>query len=146
MHDIKYLLAMSLLACSQACAEIYKCTGAQGEIRYSDEPCDGKSTVITPRTAPGVDEDAERRMDRTRRLLRAYQEEHQQEQREAEEQKLRKQERKRNCTRARNRLQQILRASRVYRIDDDGNRADLTDEQRAETTARARAEVAQWCE
>jgi hypothetical protein len=51
----------------------------------------------------------------------------------------------RNCKQARIRYRQITEANRVFRVDEDGNRVILSDEERAESTAHARQAVEQWC-
>ena len=56
-----------------------------------------------------------------------------------------KERRQKNCNNARDRYQRIISASRLYDLDEQGNRVTLTDDQRARSTERARAEVEQWC-
>jgi hypothetical protein len=140
------LVVAALLLCSPGVrGEIYKCTDAHGTVRYSDQPCEGKSTIITPRVAPQADGNSAERMDKTRRLLRAYQEEHAEEQRRRAEQQAEKEQRQRNCANARDRLRQYTQASRLYQLDEGGNRVILSDEERRRATENARAEVARWC-
>jgi hypothetical protein len=127
-------------------AEIYKCTDAQGSTRYSDKPCAGNAIIITPEPAPQVSEDTAGRMDKTQRLLRAYEAEHAEERRKEAEQKAEQEQRKRNCIVARNYERGVTRSNRVYRTDESGQRIDLTFEERAAEEARARAEVTRWCD
>jgi hypothetical protein len=134
-----------LLVCTGVTAEIYKCTDAQGRTRYGDKPCAGSSVIITPRAAPVVSEDAVGRMDKTQRLLRAYEAEHEEARRAEAEQKAEQEQRKYNCARAQAYERGVTRASRVYRTDDAGQRVDLTTEERTATEAKARSEVARWC-
>ena len=135
-----------LLVSTGAMAEIYKCTDAQGKTRYGDRPCAGGSTIITPRPAPVVSEDGARRMDKTQRLLRAYEAEHAQAQSVEAELKAEQEKRKNNCARASNYERGVTQASRVYEIDGAGKRVDLSFEERAATEARARAEIARGCD
>ena len=139
------LAALALLVSSGAAAEIYKCIDARGGTRYSDKPCAGSAVIITPETAPVISEEAAGRMDRTRRLLRAYEAEHEEERRAEAEQQAKLEQRKGNCARAQAYERGVTQASRVYRTDESGQRFDLTTEERAATEARARAEVARWC-
>ena len=136
----------ALLTSTNGLAEIYKCRDAQGKVQYADKPCAGESSVITPRAAPKVDENSEQRMQKTRRLLRAYQEEDAREKEQQAEVKAEKQERKRNCANARDRYQRFLQASRIFKLDDEGNRVIFTDEERAQSTEHARLEVERWCD
>jgi len=139
------LAGLALLVTTGTSAEIYKCTDAQGRTRYGDKPCAGSSVIITPKAAPVVSEDAAGRMDKTQRLLRAYEAEHEEVRRAEAEKKAEQEKRKRNCARAQSYERGVTRASRVYRTDDAGQRIDLTTEERAATEAKARAEVARWC-
>ena len=144
---VKALAGLALLVTTTAVpAEIYKCTDAQGRTRYGDKPCTGTSVIITPKPAPVVSEDSIGRMDKTQRLLRAYEAEHEEVRRAKAEQKAEQEMRKRNCARAQSYERGVTRASRVYRTDDAGQRIDLTTEERAATEAEARAEVARWCD
>ena len=139
------MYVLCLLACAPVAAEIYKCTDPQGAVHYSDKPCAGESTVFTPRTAPKADADSTQRKDKTRRLLRAYREEQAEAEHEDARQKHERQQREMNCANARNRLDGYLRASRLYRVDQEGRQVNLTAEERARSTDKARAEVELWC-
>lgn len=142
----RYLCAMCLLICTPATAEIYKCTGPQGAVHYTDKPCVGDTTVFTPRAAPKADADSEQRRDKTRRLLRAYREEQAEAEQAAARQQLEQQQRKQKCTNARQRLDLFLRASRLYRLDKDGKQVNLSAQERTQSTDKARAEVKLWCD
>ena len=135
-----------LLVCTGVSAEICKCTDVQGRTQYGDKPCAGSPVIITPRTAPAVSEDTAGRMDKTQRLLRAYEAEHEEVRRAEAEQQAEQEQRKHNCARAQSYQRGVTRASRVYRTDEAGQRIDLTTEERAATEAEARAEVARWCD
>jgi hypothetical protein len=140
------IFVVALLTSTNGLAEIYKCSDAQGNVQYADKPCAGESSVITPRSAPKVDENSEQRMQKTQRLLRAYQEENIQKKEQQAEARAEKQERKRNCASARDRYQRFLQASRVFRLDEEGNRVVYTDAERAQSTEHARLEVERWCD
>jgi len=142
---ISLIAGLALFVSTGATAEIYKCTDVQGKTRYGDKPCAGDAVIITPEAAPEVSEDTAGRMDKTQRLLRAYEAEHAEERRKEAAQKADEEKRKRNCIRAQNYERGVTHASRVYRTDKDGQRIDLTNEERAETEAKARAEVKRWC-
>jgi hypothetical protein len=139
------LAALGLLVSASATAEIYKCTNARGGTRYSDKHCTGSAVIIIPEPAPAISDDAAGRMDRTQRLLRAYEAEHDEERRAQAEQKAEQEKRKQNCARAQAYERGVTRASRVYRSDEAGQQFDLSTKERAATEAKARAEVARWC-
>lgn len=128
-----------------AFAEIYKCRDANGKLQYTDKPCAGESSVFTPEKAPGVDEGNDERMRKTNKLLDAMQAERNQEKKAAAEQKAEKERRQRNCNNARDRYRNITHASRLYGLDNEGNRVVLNDAQRTQSTEQARATVERWC-
>ena len=140
------LAGLAMLVTGGVMAEIYKCTDAQGRVRYSDKPCAGSAEIFTPEPAPVVSEDTAGRMDRTRRLLRAYDAENAEQRRAEAEQQAEQEKRKRNCARAKSYERGVTQSSRVYRTDESGQRFDLNFEERAVAEAEARAEVARWCD
>ena len=85
-------------------------------------------------------------MQKTRRLLDAMEAERNEEKRNAEQARAEKEKRKRNCGIARERYRQLTSASRLYDLDEEGNRVILNDPQRAQVEARAKADVEQWCD
>jgi hypothetical protein len=146
MKKITVFFVACMLASMNAAAEIYKCTDAEGKVHYGDKTCEGESTIFTPRASPGADEYAGERREKTRRLLRAYQEEHAEEKQKAAELKAEKEQRTKKCSHARNRYRQMTEAGRIYRIDKDGNHIDYTEEERAAAIARERAAIEKWCD
>jgi len=129
-----------------AAAEIYKCTGEGGAVQYTDQPCAGLATIITPSAAPGIDAHVAGRRQRTDKLLRAYREEHAEEQRAQAEAEAALQKRRQECTRARSFLAQVTHAGSLYRVAEDGNRVNLNDAERATLLAKAEEDVAHWCD
>jgi hypothetical protein len=85
-------------------------------------------------------------MQKTRRLLDAMQSERNEEKRLAAEAKAEKEKRKRNCGISRDRYRRLTTASRLYDLDEEGNRVILNDTQRAQSEARAKADVERWCD
>ena len=139
-------LLVALLGSMPLQAAIYKCTDAQGDTQYSDEPCGRNATEFVPRAAPAPAGDAAERMDKTQRLLRAYDVENAERQRQETEALTARAEAEKNCVTARDRLRNVTRARALYRLDEDGNRVALSFEERAAAEEQARAAVARWCE
>ena len=139
-------LLVVLFGCTQLYAEIYKCTDAQGETQYSDEPCGSNATVFVPSAAPVPGGDVAERRDKTERLLRAYELKNAEQQRLQTEERAARDESEKNCTRARNRLRNVTQARGLYRLDDDGSRVALSFEERAASEEKARVAVARWCD
>ena len=142
---ILFPLLVFLLACRPLHAEIYKCTDARGDTQYSDEPCGGHATVFVPKAAPAPAGDAAQRLDKTQRLLRAYELENAERQRKETEARTARAESEKNCSRARDHLRNITRARALYRFDEEGNRVALSFDERAASEEEARAAVASWC-
>ena len=143
---VSLLLFAGTAASTTASAAIYKCTDAQGATRYADKPCADNAVIITPKPAPAVSEESTSRRDKTQRLLRAYEAEHEETQRAEAEEKATRERRTRNCALARNYQRSVTQAGRLYRTDAAGERIGLSDAERAATEASAGAEVARWCD
>jgi len=139
------VLLVVLLGCAPLQAEIYKCTDAQGDTQYSDEPCGGNASVFVPRAAPAPAVDAAERADKTQRLLRAYDVENAEQQRKETAALAAREDAEQECTRARDRLRGVTQARAVYRLDEDGNRVVMSFEERAASEEKARAQVEHWC-
>ena len=139
-------LFVVLLVCTPLQAAIYKCTDAQGDTQYSDEPCGDDTTVFVPRAAPAPAGDAAERMDKTQRLLRAYDVENAERQRQETAARTAQAEAEKNCVTARDRLRNITQARALYRLDEDGNRVVLSFDERSASEEQARAAVERWCE
>lgn len=142
------LLLASFLGGAMA-AEVYKWTDEQGRVHYGDKPPEqgARSVDVDPGPASGspLPSDAERR-DKTRRLLRAYEEERRIKQQREQRQEAKAAERRKRCAWARDRLRRYRQAGRLYDLDDQGNRKILDDSQRQQAEARAAQDVSQWCD
>ncbi len=140
------ILLVALLGCTPLQAAIYKCTDAQGDTQYSDEPCGHNATEFVPKVAPAPAGDAAERMDKTQRLLRAYDVENAERQRQETAARTARAEAEKNCIDARERLRSITRARALYRLDEDGNRVVLSFDERAAAEEQAGAAVQHWCD
>ena len=146
MNTRYFIAACMMFAPALAGAEIHECIGEDDVVQYRDTPCDDISSSFKPLTKPAGSASPDQRMDKTRKLLRAYEDErHLQRDQQAME-KAEKAERQRNCNQARDRLRNITTAGTLYRIEDDGKRTLLSDEERERATEQARQEVADLCD
>jgi hypothetical protein len=144
---IKDCMAVCLLLVSvNAGAEIHQCTGDDGVVQFQERPCDDTTSSFKPLTAPATGAGTDQRLDKTRRLLRAYEDERRQQREQDEQEKADKVTRTRNCHRARDHLQGITMAGNVYRIGDKGERVVLSDRERERAIERARRAVTEWCD
>ncbi len=139
------VLGLLLLCGAAARGEVFKCTDASGRVQFTDHPCDADATVIPRKAAPAEAEGPDEHMRKTRRLLDAMRQEREQAQQQKAEQQAEAEKRKRECLNARDDLRNITQASHLYRLDEQGNRVILSDEERTRATDDTRARVAQWC-
>jgi hypothetical protein len=138
---------LALLLAEPVFAGIYKCTAADGSIQFTDTPCGEAATAIRKPAAPASPATTrDQRMQKTRRLLDAMEAERNEEKRLAAEAKAAKEKRQRNCVLARDRYRRLTTASRLYDLDEQGNRVILNDAQRSQTEARAKADIGRWCD
>jgi hypothetical protein len=127
-------------------AEIHKCIGEDGGVQYQGRPCDDTSTSFKPLTKPSGSASPDQRLDKTRKLLRAYEDERRQQRDQQAREKAEKAERQRNCNHARDRLRNISAAGNLYRMDENGKRIVLTDTERDRAIEQARQEIAERCD
>jgi Domain of unknown function (DUF4124) len=139
------VLGLLLLCGAAARGEIFKCTGANGAVQFTDHPCDTDATVIPRKAAPAEADGPDEHMRKTQRLLDAMRQEREQAAQQKAEQQAEAEKRKRECLNARDDLRNITQASHLYRLDEQGNRVILSDEERTRATDDTRARVAQWC-
>ncbi|MFO8024727.1 DUF4124 domain-containing protein [Thiohalophilus sp.] len=142
------LLLTALVSVSTG-AGVYKWTDEQGQVHYGDKPPEkgARSMDVDPGPSRGSPQsgDAERR-EKTRRLLRAYEEERRIKQQREQRKEAEAAERHKRCARARDRLRSYQQAGRLYDIDEQGDRKILTDSQRQQAEARAAQDVSRWCD
>jgi hypothetical protein len=139
------VLGLLLLCGASARGEIYKCTDAAGAVTFSDHPCTGVTTYIGKKSASPEAQGPDEHMQKTRRLLDALQQEREQAEQEKAQQKAAAEKRQHECLSARDYLRNVTQASNLYRLDDQGNRVIITDEERNRATDDAHARVAKWC-
>ena len=142
--SLHLLVAICSLLTLPVAAEIHRCTGADGGAIFSDVPCGEEATVFRP-LKPVNPGESLLRNDKRDRLLRAFEEERQQEREQAAEEKAERAKRARKCAEAKDDLRVMKQAGRMYDLDEDGNRVYLSDAQRAEALRDTRAAVAHWC-
>jgi len=147
MPSLRRVIVLGLLLFCGASArgEVYKCTDAAGAVQFTDHPCTGVSTYIGRKADPSEDQGMDEHLQKTRRLLDAMQQEREQAEREKAQQKAEAEKRQHECANARDYLRNVIQASSIYRLDEQGNRVFLSDEERSRATEDARTQVAKWC-
>lgn len=135
------------LAAGPCQAEVYRWVDEQGQVHYEDQPRDSKTRKLSPPSAPvdGAAADSQR-MEKTRRLLNAYESERQQAREEKAERRKQTEEQRRKCIRAKDDLRQYEESGSVYRLDGEGKRVYYSDAEREALIAKYREAIAEWCE
>jgi hypothetical protein len=140
------VLALSLLCGASARGEVFKCTDSSGAVQFTDHPCGTESTVIPRKAAPSAADEPDEHLRKTERLLDAMRHEREQAEQQKAEQQAEQEKRRRECLNARDDLRNITQASHLYRLDEQGNRVILSDDERSRATEDTKARVAKWCE
>ena len=143
---MRYLtLLVTLFASMPLQATIYKCTDEDGVTQFRDAPCGQNTTRYAPGAVPESAEEAAQRLEKTQRLLRAYDVENAERSRREKAAQMARAEAEKNCSAARDTLRNVTQARALYRLDEDGNRVVLSFNERAASEEQARAAVAHWC-
>jgi len=149
---IRISLALAALAAAlPAYAQVYKCVEGARTV-YSQTPCPANSQSITiNRNAPTTPPPGEAKTAAPKstadqeQAFRKRQQEQQKTQKKDDDKVAESREKQERCNSARSQLAQYEQGGRITRYDDKGERYLLDDSQLAQETARARAQVDQWC-
>ena len=140
------LIGSLYLPVSVSHAEVYRWVDEKGQVHYADQAQGAGPRGIKTPAAPAGQMNQQQRMEKTQRLLNAYQVERQQQREQAARQQEAEEKRARNCARARDNLRQYSEYGSFYRLDKDGNRVYLSEQERAESLRRSREAVKHWCD
>jgi len=151
---------LAALAVGTAHAQAYKWVDKNGHVEYGDRPPAGTKATPLGNVAPppvpaapaasakgdannakkGPLTPAQQELEFRRRMKAA-----QDAAAKADRERLAAEEKKENCENARQTLRTLQSGQRIARVDSKGERYYISDEQRAQDTARARNAVSQWC-
>ena len=145
-------LAAALVAAPAAHAQVFKCIDGDRTV-YSQTPCPSgaQSTTIRrsgPTTPPPGDAKgggAPKSAAEQEQAFRKRQQDQAKAQKKEDDRAAESQEKQQRCESSRSQLAQYEQGGRISRIDANGERYLLDDNQIAQETARARAQVDQWC-
>lgn len=140
-----------------AAGDMYRWVDAQGQVHYSDEPPPAGAKDVKLIRSKGVDPSEQQEADDSEEAStepsyaeqQAAFEERQarkaEEQAKAEEEKRAAAERKKNCDAARSNYNTVTSGGRVMRINADGEREYLSDDELKQQAAEAKKSVDEWC-
>lgn len=139
-------IALTVVLQAGLAAGIYRWLGEDGKVHYGDKPPSKEdSTPIEIKSAPAPrPEDGERRV-KTQRLLGALESQREREKQEAAQASAEQALQQSNCQSARRQLDLYQRANGIFRPGPEGERIYLSDEERGQALARARAVIGEWC-
>ncbi|HMM74678.1 MAG TPA: DUF4124 domain-containing protein [Gammaproteobacteria bacterium] len=136
--------ALGLAPAMAIAAEVYKWTGADGEVHFGDHPPSAGAEQIVVRGGSGTADPG--RQERTRRLLQEFETERA-EQAEREAALAREEdERAAACAQARNRNFEYQNSGYLYEWSADGQKRVLSEAEHRRARAEARADVDKWCD
>lgn len=128
-----------------AAAEIYKWVDEQGQVHYGQSP-PADQQAETVKGPPGVDtEGARKALQERRDKLKELDEQRAERKKAAMEAEQQAQARKERCNAARESLAQLRTQNRVQYINEDGERAFLSEEQRQQRLDEAQKAVEESC-
>jgi len=143
-----FLLALAAAALAlPAAAQVYKWLDEDGRVHYSAQrPPAGAEQLetIEPRDTEASPQ-ARKRLAEQQKRLEALRRQREQREQRAAEQAAAEASRRENCAKARENLQNLQTAIRIYETDDQGNRVRVGEEQRQANIEQARAAIEEFC-
>ncbi len=126
-------------------AEVYRWVDEHGQMHFGDQAREASTSAIKPHSRPPTQADQQQRMQKTRKLLNAYQIERQQLQEQKAKQKEQAEKRKKDCFQARENLRKYTDYGNIYQLGEDGKREYLSEQERTALVQRSREAVARLC-
>ncbi len=140
-----FIMVVLLAGSTAIGGEIYRWVDESGQVHFGDRPAGTSASRVAAPPAHRVDTDLQQRYQKRRKLLNAFQEEHEQERQEELVAREEAMTREKNCTIARDTLRAYLESATLYRLDEKGNRVNLSDAERTRAESKAREDVTYWC-
>ena len=137
------LVAACLLLPATASAQVYKCTGKDGRVQYSQtKPRDGACQETGLKPPPPIGSGSDGLMKFSDEIDQSRAEEAKVRARAAEDQAARQA----ACSAARRRAAALEQVSRVFSVDEQGERHYRSEAEKDRMAAEARQAVAQFCD
>lgn len=141
---IAYLLCLLPFTAFGA-GQVFKWVDEQGNVHFGDRPDKQDSEVVDMpvfKTDPVMEERQKAREESAEKEKEGAAK---QAESDAAAQKQQEQ-REKNCKTARERAEQIQTVRRLFRIDEKGERHDMSDAERVEALKMAKEDVTKWCD
>jgi hypothetical protein len=148
---MKTLLALiTLLFASGIHAEVYKWVDEKGNVHYGDKPEPGSQTMDIQQQEPAevpvmFEENQLSREEKRQRVSDALEEDRLAKNKERQEKKKERAQKKRECNRLKDRQRHVERATGLYKLDKEGNRVFMSNEQRKKSEQQLRKRIQKAC-
>ncbi len=130
---------------SVSSAEMYKWVDADGNTHYTQSPPPGDIEGTTVKPPPKIDPDhAKKQLENRQKLLQEVRDSRNKKAEKKNQDKQDAEQRRAACEQSRVSLASYQRP-RVNKVDSEGNRVRITEEQRQENIANAKKQVAELC-
>jgi len=144
---MKFFFALLLFCSTSVFSEIYQWTDEDGNVHFGDNPNNKEKATelnIDTESRSGVTHSSGRNEDRDR-LLKNRAEDRAEKAEKKEKYEAKKKKMRRKCLLAKDRLNQHLRASAIYKVDTKGERKYYSAKERAKSEKRLRKSISKYC-
>lgn len=139
-------LVITVLFALPAQAEIYKWTDEKGNVHYGDKPVvNSEEILISDKINVQSSVTMQEREEKRKRLLESFAEDRADNKEQQEKQEIKKTKLNRQCITARDRLKTYQKSSRLYDLNEKGERVILSDKARQQTVDQLAAEIDKYC-
>ena len=139
-------LVITVLFALPAQAEIYKWTDEKGNVHYGDKPIVNSEEILIPEKINVQSRvTMQEREEKRKRLLESFAEDRADKKEQQEKQEIKKKKLNRQCITARDRLKTYQKSSRLYDLNEKGERVILSDMARQQAVNQLAAEIDKYC-
>ena len=139
-------LVITVLFALPAQAEIYKWTDEKGNVHYGDKPIVNSEEILIPEKINVQSRvTMQEREEKRKRLLESFAEDRADKKEQQEKQEIKKKKLNRQCITARDRLKTYQKSSRLYDLNEKGERVILSDKARQQAVNQLSAEIDKHC-
>ena len=149
-ETMKYLLLIAALYVVSVQAEVYKWVDDKGRVHYGDKPGAGSQVVEVKQheaqdKPAAIGEDELSRDEKRQRISDMLEEDRLAKNEKREKENKERERKKRECNRLKDHQRHVERAAGLYRLDKDGNRVIISNEQRKKSQQNLRKQIKRAC-
>lgn len=144
------LLIISVLYVVSAQAEVYKWVDEKGSVHYGDRPVAGSQAVevkqhVVPHKPAATSGDELSRDEKRQRISDMLEEDRLAKNKQREKKNKERKRKKQECNRLKDHQRHVERASGLYKLDKDGNRVFMPNDQREKSQQKLRKRIKKAC-